>query len=1046
MAQSSKKGKKKKEVSIIKKGFDDLTTRNNYYFNAKVLYDEMVKAHLFTRQLNYNDTLPFYFHDDGTDFSTQGQALHNIIVKTGITLQRHDYARWKDDCYQLMGKAFFLKGNLDTALMTFQYVTTTMRGNYNDKKVTVSQKEILKAKVAKQKELDRLAETKKKQMERQAKEKEANMAKTIAEKEKRMDVAAKQKQKELQKRIKEKEKMLKLKAKGKYKPPTTTAKASTSTPSKESSKKTKTGSGKKAGEVLDKVMGGVSFEMKKEGSLQDAHNAVGDYRSLEAKKKASEIGNVEDSLTQKEIEKIDQLTFWEKIKHHPMRPDAIAWMTKTLIAQGAYGDAESMIAYSNTLKKLRKKDKKELGLVKSYYFYKRGYHDKAADMLQATLPHLKKKKDKAYYSYLQAQLSERSNPKAAYDSYLAVRKTNKDERLDFFALEQMRRMVKTGLIADADMEAMEKAYKTASKSKMFGDQALFALADMAFLNQDTAQSIELLKKSIAFLGGTPHQKALSYIQLGEIYYQQTLYPEAFACYDSAKGKLDKEYAYQKAFDQRHSGLKDIKEFTYTAFQQDSLLSLSEMSREELAAYVRDQNKIEQKAKRKSKFVEGEDAGFSSEGIGNNANFDMSQEKYTAKGGQWYFYNNDMRARGLNDFKQAWGERPYVNNWRRIEATRLAVAEKKAADEQALASAAPGPEAATTERPQMKIPETDEEKALAHQIIEKSCLDRGKTFFEGLNDALPALSMLETQLNQYAKGKYAPEAIYYKMLIYTEIDMTASARKMAERLTSEFPDSEWAKKLNQPKIATETVAEVSDDAEVLYASIYNNYQAGAYNEVITGRKFFLEKYAGEKKLLPKVAFLEAMAFAKIGEMSLYKRALNDIIVNYPKSPESVQAKLYLNSLLQHEKEQKEALEGEGTEKEQASEKDLPTDLFKYEDGFHFVMITIKEKKYSNAALNQGMNTLMEATFPGQRIKATNSFLDASTPMILIKRFNNIDEATLGARALLDSDDPLFKDLEMKADILLISQENFKELFTSKKLDEYKTFHKKYYQLK
>jgi hypothetical protein len=188
MAQSSKKGKKKKEVSIIKKGFDDLTTRNNYYFNAKVLYDEMVKAHLFTRQLNYNDTLPFYFHDDGTDFSTQGQALHNIIVKTGITLQRHDYARWKDDCYQLMGKAFFLKGNLDTALMTFQYVTTTMRGNYNNKKVTVSQKEILKAKMAKQKELDRLAETKKKQMERQAKEKEANMAKTIAEKEKRMDV------------------------------------------------------------------------------------------------------------------------------------------------------------------------------------------------------------------------------------------------------------------------------------------------------------------------------------------------------------------------------------------------------------------------------------------------------------------------------------------------------------------------------------------------------------------------------------------------------------------------------------------------------------------------------------------------------------------------------------------------------------------------------------------------------------------------------------------------------------------------------------------
>ena len=36
-------------------------------------------------------------------------------------------------------------------------------------------------------------------------------------------------------------------------------------------------------------------------------------------------------------------------------------------------------------------------------------------------------------------------------------------------------------------------------------------------------------------------------------------------------------------------------------------------------------------------------------------------------GQWYFYNANFRAKGLNDFKNKWGNRPNVDNWRRSSA-------------------------------------------------------------------------------------------------------------------------------------------------------------------------------------------------------------------------------------------------------------------------------------------------------------------------------------------------------------------------------------------
>jgi hypothetical protein len=151
-AQTSKKAKKKKEVSILRKGWDDVTTRNNYYFNAKRIYDEMLKAHDRIAVVNYQDTLPFYFYDIEPSLSGNSGDLQKIIVKTGVTLQRHDYSRWKDDCYTLLGKAYFLKGEMDSALVNFQFVSTALRGKFNSKKAAISQKDILKAKTARQKE------------------------------------------------------------------------------------------------------------------------------------------------------------------------------------------------------------------------------------------------------------------------------------------------------------------------------------------------------------------------------------------------------------------------------------------------------------------------------------------------------------------------------------------------------------------------------------------------------------------------------------------------------------------------------------------------------------------------------------------------------------------------------------------------------------------------------------------------------------------------------------------------------------------------------
>jgi hypothetical protein len=94
--------------NIMKRAWGDLTTRNNYYFNANELYKELVHNYEFNRQIDYNQILPFYYHD-GADFTSYSTDLETVARKTGIVLQLHDYSRWRDNAFLLLGKSQFLR-------------------------------------------------------------------------------------------------------------------------------------------------------------------------------------------------------------------------------------------------------------------------------------------------------------------------------------------------------------------------------------------------------------------------------------------------------------------------------------------------------------------------------------------------------------------------------------------------------------------------------------------------------------------------------------------------------------------------------------------------------------------------------------------------------------------------------------------------------------------------------------------------------------------------------------------------------------------------
>ncbi|WP_143305205.1 type IX secretion system periplasmic lipoprotein PorW/SprE [Chitinophaga vietnamensis] len=115
----------KKKWTIKRKFFQNLATRYNYYFHAKTKLNTVLRTANRQGQDNYNVLLPFY----PLSLQSQGYSkseLDSVIEKTNMAIQLHDpRGKWIDDCFLLMGRAYFYEGDLDNANKTFQYINLT---------------------------------------------------------------------------------------------------------------------------------------------------------------------------------------------------------------------------------------------------------------------------------------------------------------------------------------------------------------------------------------------------------------------------------------------------------------------------------------------------------------------------------------------------------------------------------------------------------------------------------------------------------------------------------------------------------------------------------------------------------------------------------------------------------------------------------------------------------------------------------------------------------------------------------------------------------
>ncbi|MEO6537872.1 MAG: tetratricopeptide repeat protein [Ferruginibacter sp.] len=120
---SEKTGDKK--LTAFRKLIQNNVTHYNFYFNANNKLNTVLERAKLSQQDDYTKLLSFYPYSlDNT--AAQKTELDSVIYKATAGILLHDLRTdWVDNLYLLIGKAYYLRKEFDSAALTFQFI------NYN---------------------------------------------------------------------------------------------------------------------------------------------------------------------------------------------------------------------------------------------------------------------------------------------------------------------------------------------------------------------------------------------------------------------------------------------------------------------------------------------------------------------------------------------------------------------------------------------------------------------------------------------------------------------------------------------------------------------------------------------------------------------------------------------------------------------------------------------------------------------------------------------------------------------------------------------------
>ena len=545
--------------------------------------------------------------------------------------------------------------------------------------------------------------------------------------------------------------------------------------------------------------------------------------------------------------------------------------------------------------KLRKSEKKLLSVFYSEMLLEAGKKEEAITELEEAYQFNKNKKLRSRIAFLRGQiLASLGENEKARESFVTAYKNARDFE---FEVKSQIEIAKTFNGNGDDYEGAKKYLESISKKGTYSsrkNEFYYALGIMANKAGKKDEAQDYFKKSVKEKISDSQIRGLAYYEIGKKHFEENDYLSAGVYYDSAYAAMN----YPPAKENLKSLTENIKQVSknyYLIKKNDSILNLTKMSNDERIAYFNKhietlktkeaKQELERKKTEKEKNNKFETTDFALLNGTDNSNSFLD---FTGGSKSFYFANQSTISKGESAFKQIWGNRASTDNWR-TSTKQNSIEDLK--NEALGINSAPNPRRYEPDFYIEKIPTKTEELTTLKKDRDTASLGLGRMYDNYFSNIPLATKTLYDLVDSKTDEDTEQQALYHIFSMNYEKN-PKDAERAKQLILEKYPYTSIAEFVKNPKKAEFTSSDT--DVQKKYIDAYKLYEEGKYED---SRKLIEEAIQQFPKdvLIPKFTLLQAFNTAKTAGKEIMILQLEQLMLNYPKTPEGIKAKEMLQFL-------------------------------------------------------------------------------------------------------------------------------------------------------
>jgi tetratricopeptide (TPR) repeat protein len=739
------------------------------------------------------------------------------------------------------------------------------------------------------------------------------------------------------------------------------------------------------------------------------------------------------------------LTFEYIIRQYdsPLVYKSKIWVAKAYIQTGQFNNALQALERAARDKEEGLLDNEALLL---YHMVYADYFLQQQNYLQAS-PHLERavrlsrnRNQRTRLTYILAQTyhMERNYP-AAQQTYARVLRLNPDFQMAFQARINMAMAFDTesgdARFILSELEGMLRD----SKNREFRDQIYYALAQFSMRQRNTDKAIEYYNLALENHRGNNSQKGLTFLRLGEIYFDKKEYRQSARMYDSTMVYLSREYPDHESAGRRNVLLRELAGNLRVIEREDSLQRLAALSNADRNAILDKIIEDIQEQERIERELEQERARMRQDMARHGRS--RTQMDGTSEGG-WYFYNPSAMSFGRNEFYAKWGERDLEDLWRISNKRIMAFGDMGDFDMDGDERPAGG--RVTRASLLENVPTTPEKMQASNARLARAYYNKGVLFKDRLIDTDASINSFETLITRFPQSEHRLHSAYFLYTLHNAASNPNRAMVYKNMIIRDFPDTDFAKILSDPNYA-ENVRIRQDRVKQIYKQAYEAFLAGNYENA---RNYAHQADTLEQSLeqAAQFSYLKALIVGKTSDTYDFVESLTYVKENF----EGTNVHEPASNLLAYLGSSGLVADDDGTRRRERSRTgDTETDEmldflerspFVYRpESVHFYVLVVNTRNLQIRQLRADINDFNRDKHSEDNLNLSTLFFDERRQLVTITNFPDSEKA-------YDYGQTLTGFLTQKEhnpehyNAFIISVDNYPVFYQERKLEEYLQFYK------